>query len=131
MPVDGNTSSGDCPLPSTNLALLHIAAHADSLECFDLLQRRGIPLTSQSADEYFPIHYACRNGSLEVLAYLLEQPSPPIDRPELILFGAQARHSRVLEMLFHSNAPRFANIVKGIFTGSSQRFFLNVNTRFD
>ena len=56
-------------LPETDLSLLHIAAYEDSLEAFLLLDR--IPINIQSANGYLPIHYACSNGSKEVLTYIL------------------------------------------------------------
>ena len=60
------------PLPSTSLSLLHIAALYDSLDCFIFLHKvANLPLRQTSAESYLPIHYACFNGSYEVLSYII------------------------------------------------------------
>ena len=67
--AEATRKSSQLLIPPIGLSLLHIAAFEDSLESFILLNR--IPLTIQSADLYLPIHYACLNGSKEVLTYIL------------------------------------------------------------
>ena len=59
-------------LPSTELSLLHIAALYDSLDCFIYLHKcANLDLRLMSANSYLPIHYACFNGSYEVLSYII------------------------------------------------------------
>ena len=60
------------PLPKSNLSLMHIAAFADSLDVFIYLNKnQGLKIRHESAAGYYPLHYACLNGSYEVASYIL------------------------------------------------------------
>jgi ankyrin repeat protein len=60
-------------LPDTNISLLHIAAYFDSLDCFLYLEDKGLSYDQESAASYLPIHYACSNGSYEVVCYIIKK----------------------------------------------------------
>ena len=62
-------------IPFDRLNLLHIAAYFDALDCFCYLEKeQGIKsLQVQSAEGYYPLHYACYNGSTEVALYILSK----------------------------------------------------------
>ena len=61
---------------------MHIAALFDSLECFIILERKGLKIDCESADEYQPLHYACHLGSLEVTSYILSK-NPDLAKVEI------------------------------------------------
>jgi hypothetical protein len=60
-------------LPETNISLVHIAAYFDSLDCFLYLEDKGLSYNQESAASYLPIHYACSNGSYEVVCYIIKK----------------------------------------------------------
>ena len=61
------------------ITLLHVAAFYDSLECFCFLESKYKTkkneniLRTPSTKSYYPLHYACFNGSREIVAYILSQ----------------------------------------------------------
>ncbi|KAK8893366.1 hypothetical protein M9Y10_021783 [Tritrichomonas musculus] len=56
------------------ITLLHVAAFFDSLECFCyLLPKFKYGLRTQSVKAYYPLHYACFNGSREIAVYILKK----------------------------------------------------------
>lgn len=57
---------------------MHVAAFADSLESFIILEKSGFKINVLSADNYQPFHYACVGGSLEVASYILTKESENI-----------------------------------------------------
>ena len=57
---------------------MHVAAFADSLESFIILEKYGFKINVLSADNYQPFHYACVGGSLEVASYILTKESENI-----------------------------------------------------
>ena len=65
--------SNSIPLKTNGLSLLHIAAFANSLECFLYLQSKcNFPLDIQSNDAKTPFHYAVYAGSCDVAEYILQ-----------------------------------------------------------
>ena len=105
--IDETKKSSRSILPETELSLLHIAAFEDSLEAFILLNR--ISLTIQSAESYLPIHYACSNGSKEVLTYILSiDPSQAVTNYSteynLLQLATRANSPDILKILFDYGA---------------------------
>lgn len=87
---------------------MHIAAFKDSLEVFVYLESHGFPLDIQSAAGYLPLHYACINSSVEVVAYILQRfPSQAkILHPELnfIFLATLSGSTDILRLLFACGA---------------------------
>ncbi|OHT15178.1 hypothetical protein TRFO_14360 [Tritrichomonas foetus] len=111
-------------LPNENLTLLHIAACYDSIECFlFLLQFPEFHLRIQSANSYYPLHYACFYASYEICMYILDvDPKIVNDEPE----GAQHQYlyfcivggdPDIMEMIFKKgvNVRSPKNLRVGIF----------------
>lgn len=71
-------------IDNTNLTLIHIAAYYDSFECFKLLEKKGLSLSTQSAAQLYPIHYIIYGGSIELLQYVLDKAQKDIDTSNLI-----------------------------------------------
>ena len=97
-------------LSETNVSLLHIAAYADSLEIFIYLHEDcNLPLDSQNLDGYYPLHYACYGGSLEVVSYILQQePQQATLLPKVehhfLYFATFSGNSTILSLLFRCGA---------------------------
>jgi ankyrin repeat protein len=97
-------------LPRDSLSLLHIAAFYDNLEIFCYLLRQDpnkLGLTSMSGGSYWPLHYACFGGALEVAAFILnrapELAEKESDSPWQAVFLATFNGSdQILELLFAS-----------------------------
>ena len=96
-------------IPTENLTLLHIAAFYDSFEVFVYLESLGFSLKTPSAAQYYPIHYACANGSLEVCSYILmKEPFEARMLPDveyhLIYLATTAGNCQILKLLFSCGA---------------------------
>lgn len=99
-------------IPKDGLTLLHVAAYYDSLDCFRLIEREGkLRLRSPSSRGFYPLHYACYNGSNEVALYILtKDPSQAQAHPEGIgdlhfLFCAtKGTEPEILQALFDNGA---------------------------
>lgn len=96
-------------LPTSSLSLMHIAAFYDSLESFKFLEQKGIPINILSGDSYYPIHYACLNGSFRVVEYILSvDPSQATVLPQvschLIVLTVFSGKSDILQLLFKNGA---------------------------
>lgn len=96
-------------LPLRNIALMHLAALYDALDCFLYLETLDLKYNQESAASYHPIHYACWNGSYEVVSYILEKdPSeakvlPSVDN-HLIYLATLSGDAEILEMLLKNGA---------------------------
>lgn len=95
-------------LSVTGLSLMHIAAFEDSLETFMFLEQH-IPIDIKSADSYLPIHYACLNGSVECLTYILDKD--PVQATTIyktewqcLQLATAANSPEVLQILFDYKA---------------------------
>ena len=95
-------------LPMNNLKLTHIAAIADSLDCFIVLENFGFSINDQSAAMYLPIHYACLFRSYEIVSYILSKdPSmakvePPVEY-HLLYLTATGGDDWIMRLLFANN----------------------------
>lgn len=54
----------------TNLHILHVAAYYDSLETFLFVYNFGFDPNIKSSNEFYPLHYACFGGAIEVTSFL-------------------------------------------------------------
>lgn len=108
------------------ITLLHVAAYFNSLECFVYLHEvKGISLRAPTTRSFYPLHYACFNGSREIVAYILSHDSNQIElfnKTNLILcFAVHGGDPVILEALFNNGMtlkkaqnPRDDPILKGI-----------------
>lgn len=98
------------------VSLLHAAAFHNSLESFCFLvtkyknNKEHNVLRLKSAKSYFPLHYACFNGSREIVAYILsedpEQASliPPDIDHHFLFFAVYGGDPIILTELFKNGA---------------------------
>lgn len=105
-----STANRCITLPNDNLTLLHIAAFCDALECFIVLVNHELSIQTMNAKGDLPIHYACLYGSLEVLTYILKREPSQLSAQGLLLVGASAHCSKVLEILFEYGMPDFEGL---------------------
>lgn len=96
-------------LPKNGIPLMHFAAFYDNLEAFIILEKAGCSLRSLSSDSYWPLHYACENGSSEVASYILSRDpdQAKIDTDtnfQAILISIQSDSPDILEMLLNYGA---------------------------
>lgn len=54
----------------TNLHILHVASYYDSLETFLFVYNFGFDPNIKSSNEFYPLHYACFGGAIEVTSFL-------------------------------------------------------------
>ena len=102
------------PIPFDHLTLLHVATYYVSLECFILLENIGkLSLRLQSAAGYYPLHYACHNGSHKVALYILSKdPNQAhdhiegIDNNQLLNFAVIGSDPEILQALFDKGAKK-------------------------
>lgn len=71
-------------LDGSSLTLMHVAAIYDAVDCFAYLHTVvNLALNIEAANNYTPLHYACYNGSFEVVSYILSrQPTLAQDLPK-------------------------------------------------
>ncbi|EAY14225.1 hypothetical protein TVAG_486680 [Trichomonas vaginalis G3] len=94
-------------LPKQGLSLLHIAAFADSLECFIYLFKNvGIPLTKPSTNGYTPIHYAVQGNSLEVLSFYLAYSNIKYDIDFQNIFESEYKSSSDINLPYIAIATK-------------------------
>lgn len=90
------------------VSLLHIAAYYDSLECFCYLHEiSGINLQIQSIRNFYPLHYACYNGSKEVASYILakdQYQTSLVTNNSFLCFTIHGGCSDILEELFRNGS---------------------------
>ncbi|OHT14519.1 hypothetical protein TRFO_15027 [Tritrichomonas foetus] len=106
----------DCPnssgfIPYYNITILHAAAFYDSLECFIfLIDECGFTYREESANSYFPLHYACCSGAYEVASYILEKDPeeakmvPPGLSHHFLFFAAIGGNPEIMRELFEKGA---------------------------
>lgn len=71
--------------PKSGLTLLHIAAYANSMECFIYLHSKcNFPLEIQSLDLKMPFHYAVNSGAADIVIYILHNYEARYGREKLI-----------------------------------------------
>lgn len=93
------------------ITLLHAAAYYNSLECFVFLnEEKHICLNAVSVRSYYPLHYACYNGSREVVAYILsKEPNQAAELPKdvqhhFLYFAVYGGDPIILRELFRNGA---------------------------
>ena len=68
----GNVGSAHIPL--TQLSPIFVAAMANSLECYRVIESKtGLDFSIKNSAEYTPLHYACLYGSFEIAMYIFGQ----------------------------------------------------------
>ena len=111
--VPGNVNKGH--LPMTSLSLMHIAALFDALDCFICLETSfDLKYDEESADSYRPIHYACYNGSYEVVCYIiakdpLQARLLPAVEHHLIYLATVSGNADILELILANGADVLAH----------------------
>lgn len=93
-----------------NLTLLHIAAYADSFDCFLILHEKyKFPLNAQSAGSLLPIHYACKSSADEIAYYILEHDPEQAKQSSILLYTVQCGNSELLKCLLNHGASLNSN----------------------
>ncbi|EAX97496.1 hypothetical protein TVAG_335560 [Trichomonas vaginalis G3] len=100
------THSIDFEVYSNGLGLMHIAAIWNSLDEFIFLHKtHKLDINVKDRSNHIPLHYACSQGSTEVVAYILSQLSdeefkkPEIDHNLCLKLAARTSSWRIIEIL--------------------------------
>lgn len=94
-------------LPLNNLGIIHLAAYFNSLICFQYLEKElRISLKTPTKDGFIPLYYACHNGSIDVVKYILdrdpEQAKFYVERQKkvsLFMCAIKSQKSEIIEEL--------------------------------
>jgi len=98
-------------IPHDDLTLIHIASFADSLESYIFLLKYFNHRT-QTGSQYYPLHFACLNGSIEVMNYILHIDPQQIYecdkfRHRFLELAAFSGVTEAICILFHYNVRVF------------------------
>lgn len=94
-------------LPLNNLGIFHLAAYFNSLKCFQYIEKElHISLIIPTKDGFIPLYYACFNGSIDVVKYILdrspEQAKFNIEKQKkisLFMCAIRSQKSEIIEEL--------------------------------
>lgn len=103
----------------TNLHILHVASYYDSLETFLFVYNFGFDPNVKSSNEFYPLHYACLGGAIEVASFLCTPEiinvkglnfAPLNSQFTPIFLATLSKSFDILELLFENGAtiPRYS-----------------------